>query len=1128
MTVGLTAGLTSAVGDELNALGGLRITRLTAPLLTDVRIVEGYLSAESTDLGITVDLTGSDTFGAATAGMIFRITSGLLAGYEATIQSVSTTTQIVLVAPGMAVDFSAQSWEVLDRQTTANVETTLDWDTSGRVFIDGVLYTYASITLSTLDGLEHFDGELFRPGAGRDHAPLAEVLDFTRTFSALDQLRRSLFVETATGEDLNVVGRNIAVLRPPPLTDDDTFRAVIKATAYAPKSTIYALELALDALLGEVQIQSGFRTASGVAGPPSLVTLSSGTFSTDAARGMRFRITSGTLAGKWTLIQSRDSGTQLTLQADPLGDFDFVDWEITQPNWEIFEDLTLGSLRNAATVFLGRTDDPELSSVGKTFLDGDELQPMTADDTLSLDAEPIRVEGLRFAPEGVERLIAEGDTCNVTIGVNQTAIVTTPSLFTSVIQPGDLFVVTSGTSAGDAGTIRSVDSVNALTAGPLRGVANATLTVDATNVAWKIIRPISNFRFYRPSAEYYIERPGGSGVAIWVREGTLGEGSPYVTLEDDPNGEYLSMVDGGGGAVESDTVYYTHAARIDPSSYAAFGLTMDLSAAILGAGDDNARQFCLQIEDGQVLAQVGMTWDGVTATREVGLLDSSGAFIGTPATVGTPNGWGYVEIVKLGESWVLVRVDGNTVQVLPYSALDSSSERRLAFGCQCTSDFGAGRVKAADWRITTERDFWNTRVELASTTSEHLTDASTSFLATDDDAPIPKRVFVRSWTALNAAGGNTAGEWEIAEYVSTGDVRVTGPRRYRGGFSTFNRSRFIVRDDPAAFIWPRVRGHSVEILTGDNAGTYPIAAVLDPVPQEEPVRLLDVEQPPTAANGDGWFRIVVNSLDPLEGTYQLTDFATGPRIRIWGLVSGEYIGTVVDILPLTGTLIDSPTYDNGSIVAIETVILGPSDATFPHDVIVYEGPAESTVTTDRTEIIRLPGGMRSYGRPNIVAASGDWSSPELVAVEYPSNAVLLDTAGGSPSRPDGFDATTEEAEWRIVPSFPTDAGPMIAEIVDTGTQSDEDLTLRAPIPITPSGEYPLMTCARSMVLSAQIGDEQRTNISSSPGVYSDYPFYLADAFGFIRPVLGALVAAGITPDFYRLFRDSTGAHLIGE
>ena len=113
----------------------------------------------------------------------FRVLAGTIVGEEALVDTRDSGVQVTLQT-GLPASFSGVSWEiVIDPQTSASVETTLDWESSGTVYIDRIMYTYASKTLVTLDGLEHFDGEAFVDGAQRLHDVQSEVLDFTRNFS---------------------------------------------------------------------------------------------------------------------------------------------------------------------------------------------------------------------------------------------------------------------------------------------------------------------------------------------------------------------------------------------------------------------------------------------------------------------------------------------------------------------------------------------------------------------------------------------------------------------------------------------------------------------------------------------------------------------------------------------------------------------------------------------------------------------------------------------------------------------------------------------------------------------------------------------------------------------------------
>lgn len=136
--------------------------------------------------------------------------------------------------------------------TSIPVESVLGWPDSGKVLIDGVLYSYASRTKdpASLDGITYELADAVHIGLRRTHTELAVVTDLTRTRSALDQLRRAILVAYAEEGDLSSLGRNYGVFRYPFLPDDDVFRAIIRALAYNPRGTWFGIELALDAMVG--------------------------------------------------------------------------------------------------------------------------------------------------------------------------------------------------------------------------------------------------------------------------------------------------------------------------------------------------------------------------------------------------------------------------------------------------------------------------------------------------------------------------------------------------------------------------------------------------------------------------------------------------------------------------------------------------------------------------------------------------------------------------------------------------------------------------------------------------------------------------------------------------------------
>jgi len=130
------------------------------------------------------------------------------------------------------------------------VENAQDWEPTGRVAIDGVVYTYTSRGPGRLSGITHiYHGDVVR-GARKLHYRDAPVLDLQNPYNAIQLLRRAFLVGTAEGDDLNAVGRNLGVFRYAFLGDDEVYRAIVQALAYNPRGTMHGIRLALDAMVG--------------------------------------------------------------------------------------------------------------------------------------------------------------------------------------------------------------------------------------------------------------------------------------------------------------------------------------------------------------------------------------------------------------------------------------------------------------------------------------------------------------------------------------------------------------------------------------------------------------------------------------------------------------------------------------------------------------------------------------------------------------------------------------------------------------------------------------------------------------------------------------------------------------
>jgi hypothetical protein len=81
------------------------------------------------------------------------------------------------------------------------------------------------------------------------HPPGTLVFDLSGNRSGLDRVRRGFFVDTATGTDLDVLGRNLGLKKCVGLSDAQ-WREIIREVAYLPKGTIDAFNKALTALVG--------------------------------------------------------------------------------------------------------------------------------------------------------------------------------------------------------------------------------------------------------------------------------------------------------------------------------------------------------------------------------------------------------------------------------------------------------------------------------------------------------------------------------------------------------------------------------------------------------------------------------------------------------------------------------------------------------------------------------------------------------------------------------------------------------------------------------------------------------------------------------------------------------------
>lgn len=95
---------------------------------------------------------------------------------------------------------------------------------------------------------------LVRGAGALDHAEGTLVVDASQNVSAIDLVRRSLFVAYAEGVDLDVIARNHGVKKCPGISEP-AWRRVIQVLPYLPKTTTDAFSRALEALQGNTDFR---------------------------------------------------------------------------------------------------------------------------------------------------------------------------------------------------------------------------------------------------------------------------------------------------------------------------------------------------------------------------------------------------------------------------------------------------------------------------------------------------------------------------------------------------------------------------------------------------------------------------------------------------------------------------------------------------------------------------------------------------------------------------------------------------------------------------------------------------------------------------------------------------------
>lgn len=794
------AGLYSAVGEGLTELFGHQITRVASAASPETQVQTANNTLDY-DGVVTLTLTSGAWLATIASPMRVRILSGAGVSSEALVQTrdsgVQVTLQSALTLPGggSVSAFSGQSFEIVtDADTSLSVESTHGFpstrsfrfgsnDYLGRIVVDGEVYYYTGISASAFTGLAHDPGTgVLSPGIAKAHRPLAQVDDYSRRTSALDEYWRSFLVRYASGSDLTVLGRNLGIARPEALPDDDVFRALIQAAAYAARGTVYALEGVLNALLG---------------------------------------------AG----------------------------------NWSIFENLTVGSksravgrLQDGATVFIGKkaTASDTTNPYGKLWLDGYEDVPLASPISISPN-DVLNIASVQAAPETSDALIAQGSGASSADGLT----ITFPAAsIPAAVYPGDILVLTSGPRAGTHCTIQSRTSTTEVVLGFVEHRDAQSLKAgDAfSSATWEIRRKSDQFGYGLPT-DFTILEAGATRTpwAFLEPAGSIAAGATsVVSAARGPVLELFSRAATGRyGAfqrpirVTSEDWFEVEAHFDVPSSNAV-----------------NCRSCSVSILDGTRAISVSVSPSSGGNDIEFGLsnlvtnayLHTTAIWSGASGTITTP-GLNTLWIEKDGDDVVRLwranqsgdagaassvvnrRSSRTLVAEVPYASFPTvgswgatfndpdytSSGYELVFGALDTAQDNGGYWRHLAWCHRPYREWANRRLTSPSANGDTIT-ATGQFSASD----LGREVSVQEFTVVGTNGGNALGAWEIVSQTTNTAV-VRGKRRSNGHYTLANTSHFLIDQDEYPFAWPNHTNHSVEILTGVNAGTYPIAAILDPV-----------------------------------------------------------------------------------------------------------------------------------------------------------------------------------------------------------------------------------------------------------------------------------------------------------
>ena len=849
-------GLTSAIGDEVTRLGGFRATRLQQPTVVSSPVAYGVETAsvdaaDATKINIVVNQTiptlvfrrdlGEPTrqttaqemsIPASVVGAEFRVVDDA-SSFPLTFAPTASVgilvrnsaTQITLASTAFE-GLKLGSWEIFEaaQKQSFQVETTHGWADDGVFAMDGALFSYTTKGANHFHNVEYFNGEIWTYAIPEVYPTLTELVDYTQVYSGADTMRRSFLVDYAAGEDLSVLGRNLNVDRPDVLPDDTKFRQLIKAIAYTPLGTMWAIEMMLDAMLGPGNYE----------------------IFEDLTRADKEIITSPPLTPTPTAIETNFP----------------------------------------AQIFIKGVANPT-QSAGKTFIESrecvraDRINPAPAPETgrFTTALEPITMYGAYLAPEGPDEynmVLAGTPTSHSVPGAPNGALTATYSAATDTMTiegavgvfptvggcdlplPGDRFDLLQGSHPVTIGYVKRRVSDQEIEIAFREGLRqgrrrrdSATGDMEWRDLPWQIIRTQTEMRYARPSEDCRDECRDGTHRQIWYYDGDAAdpEGTKTTLANDVTNGAHLEM---GDGALVTRVEYYAPARVIPETEQSSFGLFCKALAT-----QDIPDKLRFHLADGSREIAVGFGLNG--ADRYGGILDAVGNIIaGTQFDTPLAEDWHFYEIQKSQEDTVALLIDGHTVATVEYGLLPLSGAHERRITVQDTT--GQLLLKSAHWASETYIDFVNLRpkgpplnnvktVAPNQISNNLATDPFTGAVAGDllrittARSPVTQtqRTGESPWPPLANA---PFGEWEVVSHTA-GPPNITvvrGPIEYGTATVTPDRPEEVYvrryldqleesqRPVGNVFTYPYDVGREFKFESGENNGvTGTIAAIINPM-----------------------------------------------------------------------------------------------------------------------------------------------------------------------------------------------------------------------------------------------------------------------------------------------------------